>query len=228
MKELIKVFLVSLWLIILAGAASAAPEAMTDQQKRSYAIGANVGRNLKQQGVAVDPELIARGVVEEMSGKSQLTDAEVAALMQQFQSEVKQKKEADRKKAAEENKQRGAVFQAEYAKKEGVKTLTGGILYRVLQEGTGDKPTAAEYVRCNYRGTLVDGTQFDASPPGKLATFNMDKIIRGWQIALREMPAGSKWELVMPPEMAYGERGAAPGIGPNETLVFEVELVDFE
>jgi FKBP-type peptidyl-prolyl cis-trans isomerase FklB len=167
-------------------------------------------------------------VVEEMSGKSQLPDAEVAALMQQFQNEVKQKKEADRQKAAVENQQRGAAFQAEYAKKEGVVALPGGILYRVLQAGTGDKPTAAEYVRCHYRGTLVDGTQFDASPPGKLATFNMDKIIRGWQIALREMPAGSKWELVMPPEMAYGERGAAPGIGPNETLVFEVELVDFE
>jgi FKBP-type peptidyl-prolyl cis-trans isomerase FklB len=213
---------------LVAGAAMAAPAEMTDEQKKSYAIGANVGRNLKQQGISLDPELVAKGLVEEMSGKSRLTDTEVATFIQQFQNEVKQKKEADRQKAAEENQKRGAAFQAEYAKREGVKTLPGGILYRVLQEGTGDKPTAAEYVRCNYRGTLVDGKQFDASPPGKLATFNLDKIIRGWQVALKEMPAGSKWEIVMPAEMAYGARGAAPAIGPNETLIFEVELVDFE
>ena len=179
-------------------------------------------------GNSTAEKIVSEAGVDLSTRTDNLTEAEVATLMQQFQSEVKQKKEADRKKAAEDNKQRGAAFQAEYAKKEGVQSLPGGLLYRVLKAGDGEKPTAAEYVRCHYRGTLVDGKQFDASPPERVATFNLDKIIRGWQVALREMPAGSKWELVIPPELAYGERGAAPAIGPNETLIFEVELVDFE
>jgi FKBP-type peptidyl-prolyl cis-trans isomerase FklB len=213
---------------LITATAWAAPEAMNDLQKRSYAIGANVGRNLKQQGIAVDPESIAKGLVEEMNGKSRLTDEEISTLMQQFQNDVKQKKEADRQKAAVENKQRGAAFQSEYAKKDGVKTLPGGLLYRVLQAGTGEKPVGAEYVRCNYRGTLVDGTVFDASQSGKPSSFKVSEVIPGWRRALRQMPVGSKWELVVPAGMAYGERGAAPAIGPNETLIFEVELVGIE
>ena len=225
MEKYLKILAAVVCAALLAGAAWAAPKAMTDLEKRSYAIGANVGRNLKQQGVGVDPALIAKGLVEEMDGKSLLSDAEVAALMQQFKDEVQLKQVADRRKSTTENKQRGEAFLAENAKKDGVKTLRGGRQYRVLQAGTGDKPTDDSIVMCNYRGTLVDGKEFDASPPGKPASFRVSKVIPGWREALKQMPVGSKWELVIPAGMAYGERGAAPAIGPNETLVFEVELV---
>ena len=228
MKGFVKMLPVVVSVMLITGTAWAATDVMTDQEKRSYAIGANVGTNLKQQGIELDPDLIAKGLVEAMREQSRLTNEEVAAIIQQLRDEAKKKQEADRQKAAQVNKERGAAFQAEYAKKEGVKTLPGGVLYRVLQAGTGEKPTDAEYVSCNYRGTLVDGTQFDASPPGKPATFNLEKIIAGWREALPEMSVGSKWELVLPAEKAYGQRGASPDIGPNETLIFEVELVGFE
>lgn len=228
MNRFVKFQLIVLTMAFTAGAACAAEEVMSDQQKRSYAIGANVGNNLRQQGLDFDPEQVSKGLVEAMTGKAQLTDEEIATIVKQLHGEAKQRQEAERKKLAEENQRRGAAFRSDYAKREGVKTLPGGILYRVLQAGAGERPTGAEYVMCNYRGTLVDGTQFDASPPGKPATFNLTKIIAGWRDALPEMPVGSRWELVIPAEKAYGVRGRAPAIGPNETLIFEVELVGFE
>lgn len=217
-----------LWVTLVAGASWAAPDEMGDQEKRSYAVGANIGKNLQQQGLDLDPERIAEGLVEAMRGKSRLTDAEVADIIRQLREEARQKQAAERQKKAEENQRRGAAFLAEYAKKDGVRTLPGGVLYRVLQAGTGEKPSGAEFVFCNFRGTLVDGTEFDASVPGKPMTFTLDKIIVGMREALLEMPAGSKWELVIPAEKAYGANGKAPAIGPNETLVFEVELVGSE
>lgn len=216
-------------ILLLAGTAFAAKtELKTDQEKRSYAIGANVAKNIKQQEVSVDSALVSQGLLDELAGKSLLTDAELAASMQQLQGEVRQKMKAQHDKSAAGNKQRGEAFLAENKKKDGVKTLPSGLQYQVLTAGTGKKPTDADTVQCNYRGMLVDGKVFDASPPGKPAAFKVGQVIPGWQEALKLMPVGSKWQLVIPGDKAYGERGAGSAIGPNETLIFEVELVGIQ
>jgi FKBP-type peptidyl-prolyl cis-trans isomerase FklB len=228
MKNHLKILTIVMAVGLFSAAAWAATELKTDQEKRSYAIGANVGRNIKQQGVSVDPALVSQGLLDELAGKSLLTDAELGAVMQQLQGEVRQKMMADFQKAAAENKKKGEAFLAENGKKSGVKTLPGGTQLKVLQEGKGKKPTDNDTVLCNYRGMLVDGKVFDASQPGKPASFKVAQVIPGWREALKEMPVGSKWQLVIPADQAYGERGAGNTIGPNETLVFEVELVGIQ
>lgn len=219
----------SLGILITAAMLMAAPAMSatltTDMEKRSYAIGANVAKNIKQQAVSVDAALVSKGLLDELAGKSLLTDVELGAIMQQLQGEVRQKMMAEREKAAAENKQRGEAFLAENKKQDGVKVLPGGVQYKVLKAGNGKKPTAADTVQCNYTGTLIDGKVFDASQPGKPVSFKVGQVIPGWQEALKQMPVGSKWHLVIPPDQAYGERGAGNTIGPNETLIFEVELV---
>jgi len=151
--------------------------------------------------------------------------AETDAVMQKLRDEAQKKQEAERQKLAAENKQRGTTFLAENGRKEGVKTLPGGVQYRVVQAGSGEKPTDEDTVLCNYRGTLLSGTEFDASKPGTPASLKVKKVIPGLRDALEQMPVGSKWQVVIPAEKAYGERGSAPAIGPNETVIFEIELV---
>jgi len=228
MKKHIKVLAVLTIVGLFTGAAWAATEFKTEQEKRSYAIGSSMAKSIKQQGVSVDPALVSQGLLDTLDGKSQMTDAEIGAIMQKFQEELRQKKMADFQKAATENKQRGAAFIAENSKKEGVKTLPGGTQYKVLHAGSGKTPTDNDTVLCNYRGMLVDGKEFDASQPGKPASFKVGQVIPGWREALKQMPVGSKWQLVIPADQAYGERGAGNSIGPNETLVFEVELVGIQ
>ena len=228
MKKYLMILAAVLIAGFLNGPSWAANELKTDQEKRSYAIGANVAKNIKQQEVHVDPALVSQGLLDELAGKSLLTDAELGAIMQQLQGEVRQKMKAEFQKASAENKKRGEAFLAENAKKPGVKTLPGGTQYQVLQEGKGKKPTDNDSILCNYRGMLVDGKVFDASQPGKPASFKVSQVIPGWREALKQMPAGSKWQLVIPADQAYGERGAGNAIGPNETLIFEVELVGIE
>jgi FKBP-type peptidyl-prolyl cis-trans isomerase FklB len=210
------------------GAAWAATEFKTDQEKRSYAIGSSMANSIKQQGFSVDPALVSQGLLDTLGDKSRLTDSEVGAILKKFQEELRQKKIADFMKTADENKQRGAVFMAENGKKEGVKTLPGGTQYKVLHAGSGKMPTDSDTVLCNYRGTLVDGREFDASQPDKPASFKVGQVIPGWREALKQMPVGSKWQLVIPANQAYGERGAGNKIGPDETLVFEIELVGIQ
>jgi len=228
MKRFLKVLSVSLCATFVAGAAWAAPEFKTEQEKNSYAIGVNLARKLKLQGVSVEVTLLAQGVKDEMSGTSRMTTAEIDDVLKKLQSEVRQKQADEQKKVAAANQERGTAYLAENAKMEGVKTLPGGVQYRVLQAGTGATPTEADRVRCIYRGMLPDGTVFDASPPGKPASFDVAEVMVGWREALTQMAVGSKWELVIPAELAYGARGAAPAIGPNETLIFEVELLGIE
>lgn len=218
----------SLLLMIALPSLVAATELKTDMDKRSYAIGANVAKNIKLQEVSVDPALVSQGFLDEMAGKSQLNDTELGAIMQKLQAEVRQKMAARQEKAAVANKKRGEDFLAANLKSEGVKTLPGGVQYKILKTGDGKKPGAADTVQCNYRGMLVDGKVFDASQPGKPASFKLSQVIPGWQVALKEMPVGSRWQLFIPADKAYGERGSGTAIGPNETLVFEVELVGIQ
>jgi len=182
-------------LLVLSATDLLADDLKTDLDKRSYAIGANVGKNIKLQEVKVDPTLVSQGLIDELAGKSQLTDAELGAIMKQLQNEVRQKMKVEYYKAAAENKKRGEAFLVENKKKEGVKVLPGGVQYQVLIAGTGKKPTDADTVLCNYRGMLIDGKVFDASQPGKPVSLMVAQVIPGWQEALKQMPVGSKWEV---------------------------------
>jgi len=213
-------------------AASSSSSTLPDQKsKASYAIGMNMGTSLRKQSVDVDPNVVAQGLKDAMAGgKLQLTDEEAHAALAQLQTEVRAQQEAKAKAAGELNKKDGDAFLAANKAKPGVVTLPSGLQYKILTPGTGPKPTAADTVICNYKGTLIDGTEFDSSyKRGQPATFPVSGVIKGWTEALQLMPVGSKWQLVIPSDLAYGERGAPGGnIGPDSTLVFEVELMSIQ
>jgi len=203
----------------------------TPKDKNSYAMGMNIGTGLRKQSIDIDPAILARGLKDSFTnGKTLLTEEEERAVLTQLQSEVRKKQQELAQVAGEANKKQGVAFLEANKTKEGVVTLPSGLQYKVLQEGTGPKPAATDMVVCNYRGTLVDNTEFDSSyKRGQPATFPVTGVIKGWTEALQLMPVGSKWQLVVPPELGYGERGAPGGqIGPNATLIFEVELLSIQ
>jgi FKBP-type peptidyl-prolyl cis-trans isomerase FklB len=201
----------------------------TEKDKQSYAIGLNVGKSLHRDDIDVDPKIVLQGLQDAMAdGKVLLTDDQIKTVMTDLQNQVRQKQEEKRLALAESNKKDGAAFLAANATKEGVVTLPSGLQYKVLTSGTGPKPAAADSVLCNYRGTLLDNTEFDSSyKRGQPATFPVSGVIKGWTEALQLMPAGSKWQLFIPADLAYGERAQGP-IGPNATLVFELELLSIQ
>jgi FKBP-type peptidyl-prolyl cis-trans isomerase FklB len=204
----------------------------TEKDKVSYAIGMNVGTNFKRQGIDVDPNLFMQGLKDASSGgKTLLTESEERAVLTQFQAELRGQMEAKSKEVAEANKKEGEEFLAANKLKQGVVTLPSGLQYKILKEGTGPKPTATDTVECNYRGTLINGTEFDSTAKhgGQPAKFPVNGVIKGWTEALQLMPVGSKWQLFIPSELAYGQHGTPGGeIGPNSTLIFEVELLGIE
>ncbi|MBZ5681186.1 MAG: FKBP-type peptidyl-prolyl cis-trans isomerase [Acidobacteriia bacterium] len=199
----------------------------TQKDKFSYALGMNLGANLHRQSVPVDASILARGLRDALAGgKMLLTEDEARAALMAVQSEVRQKQQAEMQKIGDANKKEGEAFLAFNKTKEGVVELPSGLQYKILQAGTGAKPTATDSVVCNYRGMLIDGTEFDASSKhGGPATFHVTGVIKGWTEALQLMPVGSKWQLFVPSDLAYGERGMGGDIPPNKTLIFEVELV---
>src|SRR6266849_1609605 len=203
----------------------------TPSQKASYAIGMNIGKNLKRDSVEVDPAVLLRGLKDALAGnKLLLTDEEAKAALTALQAEVRAKEEAKTKAAAVENKKTGEAFLAANKTKQGVVTLPSGLQYKIIKEGTGPKPTADDTVLCHYRGALVDNTEFDSSyKRGEPLKIPVGGVIKGWTEAIQLMPVGSKWQLFIPSDLAYGDRGA-PGspIGPNSTLVFDVELISIE
>ena len=198
----------------------------TPKEKLSYIIGAQVGNDLKNQSIDVDPAIVSKGLQDSILGnKLLISDQETKDFIAAYQKERAVKVAEERKKVGETNKQEGAAFLAENKKKEGVKTLPSGLQYKVIKEGAGKTPKATDTVVTQYKGTLINGTEFDSSyRRNEPATFPVNGVIRGWTEALQLMKEGSKWQLVVPPELAYGEQGAGP-IGPNATLIFEVELV---
>jgi FKBP-type peptidyl-prolyl cis-trans isomerase FklB len=211
-----------------AGTKTAPPLALkTPKDKASYAIGQNIGKAMKKDAVDIDPNILARGLKDALSGaKPAMTDEEAAAALQAFQTDMRGKMEAKAAATGTVNKQAGDTYLATNKAKPGVTTTASGLQYRVLKEGTGPKPASSDSVICNYKGTLIDGKEFDSSlKRGQPAQFPVTGVIKGWTEALQMMPVGSKWELVLPPDLAYGARGAGADIGPNSTLVFEVELV---
>lgn len=206
-----------------------APPLVTKKDKISYAIGMNVGESLRLQSVDVDPDVLIRGIKDALAGKTLMTEEEARTLLMQVQAEMRAQREEQQKLAGEANKKEGEAFLAANKAKEGVVTLPSGLEYKILTPGAGPKPTAADSVVCNYRGTLVNGKEFDSSARhGGPATFPVGRVIKGWTEALQLMPVGSKWQLFIPANLAYGERGAGDLIGPNATLIFEVELISIQ
>ena len=201
----------------------------TQKEKASYALGMKIGGDLRKQGVnaAVDPALAARGFKDALAGsKPLLSEDDERSALTQLQNEVRGKQQAHAHEEGAAARKQGEEFLAANKSKEGVVTLPSGLEYKILTEGNGPKPTAGDTVTCNYRGTLLNGTEFDSSyKHGEPVSFPVGGVIKGWTEALQLMPVGSKWQLFIPADMAYGDRGAGSDIGPGQTLIFEVELL---
>jgi FKBP-type peptidyl-prolyl cis-trans isomerase FklB len=203
----------------------------TQRDKASYAIGLNIGKSMHKDSVDVDPSILLRGLKDGMAGsRPLLTDDEARAAMVALQSEMRKKQEEKMLVQGEANKKDGEAFLTDNKTKDGVVTLPSGLQYKILKEGTGPKPVATDTVVCNYKGTLLDNSEFDSSyKRGQPATFPVSGVIKGWTEALQLMSVGSKWQLFIPSELAYGGRGGpGGGIGPNATLIFEVELMSIQ
>jgi len=202
----------------------------TEKDKVSYAIGMNIGQGMKAESLDVDPNILAQGLKDALSGgKTAMTEAEAKETLTKLRTDMIAKKQAERQKQGDANKQQGEQFLAANKTKEGVVALPSGLQYKVLTQGTGAKPGATDTVTCNYRGTLIDGTEFDSSyKRGEPATFAVNQVIKGWTEALQLMPVGSKWQLFIPSDLAYGANGAGQQIGPNAALIFDVELLSIK
>jgi len=221
-------FLIIAASVALASLAPAAETELKDQKdKVSYSIGIDIGNTLKRQLIDVNADLLNRGIRDGLSGaKPLLTDEQVKETMSTFQKDMMAKQAAAKKAAGEKNTAEATKFLAENKTKEGVKTTASGLQYKVLKEGTGPTPKATDTVKVNYRGTTIDGTEFDSSyKRGQPASFPVNRVIKGWTEGLQLMKVGSKYQLFVPADLAYGERGAGSDIGPNATLIFDVELL---
>lgn len=202
-------------------------ELNTEVEKVSYALGMDVGFSFQSLPAEIDIDALIQGISDISKGETpQLNEQEFAAEMQQFQAQMQQKQQEMKAEAEGQNKEAGDAYLAENKEREGVTVTESGLQYEVLVEGDGEIPTADKSVTVHYTGTLIDGTVFDSSVErGEPATFPVNGVIQGWIEALQLMAEGSKFRLVIPSNLAYGERGAGQQIGPHSTLVFEVELL---
>jgi len=198
--------------------------------RASYAIGFQMGSGMKMQGIEVNPDLVHRGLKDGLEGsKPAMTTEQVQETLMDFQQSQQQAMAERRQKQSEENVVEGRKFLEANKEKEGVKVMASGLQYEILKEGDGEKPSATDTVLAHYTGTLIDGTVFDSSVErGRPSEFPVNRVIRGWTEALQQMPVGSKWRLYIPSDLAYGERGAPPMIGPNAVLIFDVELLEIK
>ncbi len=199
----------------------------TQKDSVSYGIGMNIAKNFKAQQIDVSPEIVAQAMKDILSGsQTMMTDSEVTECLAGLQSRVVASQTERMKAIAEKNKKEGDAFLAENKKKEGWKTTADGLQYKVLKVGKGPRPKADQTVTVNYRGTLINGTEFDNTfKRHQTASQPVTQFIKGWIEALEMMPVGSRWELAVPPDLAYGNRGAGQLIGPESVLLFELELI---
>jgi len=228
---ILRVMVAALFVLAAGSAGAQEKPALKDQKEKiSYIIGMDIGGNFKKQSIDIDPDMMARGIKDGLSGaKPLLSEQEAREVMTAFEKEMQARHEVAQKAAGEKNKKEGEVFLAENKKKEGVKTLPSGLQYKMIKPGTGKKPAATDTVTTHYKGTLIDGTEFDSSyKRGKPATFPVNGVIPGWTEALQLMEEGAQWQLFIPSNLAYGERGAGRVIGPHATLIFEVELISIQ
>lgn len=214
-------------LVASIGLAQDKQELKDQKDKASYAIGLELGNSLKKGKVEANPDMLMKGLKDGLSGaKPLMTEEQVKETMTALQKEMMDKQAAANKEAGEKNEQAGKKFLEENKKKEGVKTTASGLQYKVLKEGTGESPKETDMVITNYKGTTLDGTEFDSSyKRGEPATFPVNRVIKGWTEALLMMKPGAKYQLFIPSNLAYGERAVGKDIGPNSTLLFDVELI---
>jgi FKBP-type peptidyl-prolyl cis-trans isomerase len=221
--------MVSMVLLACQGNTQNKVELKSQQDSVSYMLGMSIGKNFKQQSIEVNADIVAQGIRDVLSGGTTMfTDEQAQNLMMEFQVGMRTKQEAKMKEQGEKNKNEGEAFLAANKAKEGVKTTTSGLQYKILKEGNGPKPTAESTVKVHYSGTLIDGTEFDSSiKRGQPTEYPVNRFVKGWMEALQMMPVGSKWQLFIPSELAYGDHGAGGGvIGPNAVLIFELELLE--
>jgi len=198
----------------------------SDKERLSYSIGASIGKNLTKDTTQVDLDALIDGLKASLAGKPlKLTDKQIRVVMNDYEKELRKQANERRQRAQVENREKGEAFLTEFKKQAGVQVTPGGVLYRVDKAGDGRKPIETDTVTVNYRGTLINGTEFDATEPGHPAELKVTALISGWKQALTMMDVGSRWHLVIPSQLAYGERGVGSDIGPNEVLVFDVELL---
>jgi FKBP-type peptidyl-prolyl cis-trans isomerase FklB len=230
MKQLLAAALCAALAMSGVALAADAPELKSDKEKLSYSVGMDIGANLKRQSIDVDPELLMKGFRDSYTGgKTLLTEEESRQAIQNFQKQLMAKQAEAAKQQADKNKADGEKFLAENKGKEEVKTTASGLQYKVIRAGTGKSPTADNTVEVHYKGTLIDGTEFDSSyKRNQTATFPVSGVIPGWTEGLQLMKEGGKYQLFVPSNLAYGERGAGRDIGPNATLIFEVELISVQ
>lgn len=228
MKNLLGLFIVLA--LVSTGLAQEKVQLKDSKDKVSYSIGLDIGATLKRQGIDISLDTMVAGMKDSLSGaKPQMTEDQIKETMTAFSKEMVDKQAAATKEAAQKNAAAGEKFLAENKSKPGVKTTASGLQYKVLKEGNGPIPKASDTVVTNYRGTLTNGTEFDSSyKRNEPATFPVAGVIKGWTEALQLMKVGSKYQLFVPASLAYGERGAGQDIGPNETLIFEVELLKIQ
>jgi FKBP-type peptidyl-prolyl cis-trans isomerase len=227
MKHIMIAGVAALLLVVQAGAEEAQP-LKTQKDRISYVIGVDQIRNFKRQGIDADLELVIRGMRDAASGGRLLIgEAESQKILADYSIELKAKQAQLKKDLAEKNKKDGAAFLAENKKKEGVVTTASGLQYKVLKAGTGRSPADDDAVTVKYRGTLIDGSEFSSSELlGYPITFYVkDSVIAGWAEALKLMSAGARWQVFVPPQLAYAEKGAGRDIGPNATLIYDIELI---
>ena len=216
-------------LMTLSVTAQEKPDLKDPKQRASYAIGTDIGSNFKRQEIDVDPKALAAGLADAINGKLALTEAEIKQTLTDLTTELRSKGDLKQKAAGEKNVKDGEAFLAANSKKEGVKSTTSGLQYKSLKSGKGKSPKATDKVKVHYHGTLVDGTVFDSSVERtEPATFGVNQVIPGWTEALQLMKEGDKWQIVLPSKIAYGEQGPGGKIGPNSTLIFDVELLSIE
>ncbi len=211
-----------------AFAAEKATELKTEQQQLSYAMGLDLGSYFKGLGEDFDLKILQQGMVDSYTGKKTLmTPEEAAEVQQKFAARQQQQQIQKTVEMVTKNREAADSFLAENKKKEGVKVTESGLQYKVIKEGKGKKPAVDDMVKVHYKGTLIDGTEFDSSYKRKEpAVFQVGQVITGWQEALQLMNVGSTFELYLPPDLAYGDRGAPPVIEPGSMLIFQVELLD--
>jgi FKBP-type peptidyl-prolyl cis-trans isomerase FklB len=228
MKRVLTIFF-SVLLLFGVCSAGEKPELKNQKAKDSYSLGYKYGESFKKQGMQIDLEVFTVGFRDATGGNEpRMTQEEMGATLSDLQKRMFAAQQLQLRERAARNLEEGKAFLAENAKKEGVKTLPSGLQYRVITEGSGASPKAADSVTVHYRGTFIDGTEFDSSlKRGEPASFQVDGVIKGWTGALQMMKKGSKWELFIPSELAYGERGLGR-IPPNSTLIFEVELISVQ
>jgi FKBP-type peptidyl-prolyl cis-trans isomerase FklB len=219
--------LLALGLLISASTLATDASPFKDQkEQQSYAIGAQTGRTLRKDNVDIDEAMLIRGLKDGLgSDKMLLSEKELRSVMSHVQQELHKNMVMNRRALGERNKEEGARFLADNGKKPGVATTSTGLQYRVIKDGSGAKPLLINTVSVNYRGTLIDGVEFEASPEGKPAQLVVAQTVAGFKEALQLMSVGSKWQIIVPPNLAYGDRGSGADVGPNQVLLFDVELV---